>query len=148
MSDSVADDVWDLDQDDLESERAIAAQSLGKIEKAFSNAGYKYGIDAGKIDHMQEGFDAGFELSIQQGKMVGSLLGALMAQREIRRRLNLPAENIDSLVMRLRAMKHKAAIKSEFLMGTGSGDQAKEAAEQFGALVKEASDTLEKLTIQ
>ncbi|KAJ2781923.1 hypothetical protein GGI15_003075, partial [Coemansia interrupta] len=97
MSSGTHDDIWDLEQDDFESERAIASQSLRKLENAFSNAGYKYGIDASKVDHMQGGFDEGLELGMHRGKEVGAILGALIAQREIRRKLGLPEENIDSL---------------------------------------------------
>ncbi|KAJ1959083.1 hypothetical protein GGI12_004526 [Dipsacomyces acuminosporus] len=140
------DDIWDLDQDDLESERTIAAQSLNKIEKAFSNSGYKYGVDAGKIDHMQAGFDAGFQVAIKRGKALGELLGSLLAQRDIRRRLGLPAENIDGLVMRLRAMTHKSAMKSGFLTTIDASDSAKEATDQYALLAKEAEEALQRLS--
>ncbi|KAJ2364928.1 hypothetical protein IW150_006353, partial [Coemansia sp. RSA 2607] len=124
MSSSTHNDIWDLDQDDFESERAIAAQSLRKLENAFSNAGYKYGIDASKVDHMQEGFDEGLELGIQRGKEIGVVLGALIAQREIRRKLGLPEENIDNLVMRLRSTKFKIALNGDSTKNVGSAANA------------------------
>ncbi|KAJ1796254.1 hypothetical protein LPJ75_007276, partial [Coemansia sp. RSA 2598] len=97
MNRGIIDDVWDDENSEFESERMIAAQSLAKLENAFSNAGYKYGVDASKTDHMQDGFDQGIELGLQRGKEIGVVLGALVAQREIRRKLHLPEENIDSL---------------------------------------------------
>ncbi|KAJ2632756.1 hypothetical protein GGF44_003768 [Coemansia sp. RSA 1694] len=85
------------------------------MERAFTNSGYKYGVDASKTDHMQVGFDQGFDLALQYGRAIGTVLGALLAQRSIRKKLELPEENIDALVMRLRAITHKSIFQSQYL---------------------------------
>ncbi|KAJ2827455.1 hypothetical protein FBU31_003169, partial [Coemansia sp. 'formosensis'] len=81
------DDVWDDSLDDIAAERAIAEQTNRRVERAFINSGYKYGIDASKTDHMQGGFDEGFDLALHYGKAIGIVLGALLAQRSIRKKL-------------------------------------------------------------
>ncbi|KAJ2720921.1 hypothetical protein GGI07_004317 [Coemansia sp. Benny D115] len=136
------DDVWDLNQDDLASERAVATQSIGKLEHAFINSGYKYGVDASKGDHMQDGFDEGFELSMRYGRSLGELLGALVAQREISKKLGAPSENIDALVMRLRAMKHTAAIRGVFTKNNIVSQDDRQPTEAYAKLIKEAEDML------
>ncbi|ORX65749.1 hypothetical protein DL89DRAFT_295984 [Linderina pennispora] len=143
MNNNAVDDVWDLDQDDFESERVVAAQSLGKLQLAFGNAGYKYGIDASKTDHMQEGFDKGFELSIEKGRIIGSLLGKLLARRDICKRLDLPVENIDSVVMRLRAIKHTTAFSAKALRG----EDDKTTTDTFDELVKDAHAVLDTMCV-
>ncbi|KAJ1879425.1 hypothetical protein H4R99_007557 [Coemansia sp. RSA 1722] len=148
MSGGVFDSVWDDEQSEFESERRIAAQSLTKLENAFFNSGYKYGIDASKTDHMQDGFDQGIELGIQRGKEIGVVLGALVAQREIRRKLHLPEENIDSLVMRLRAIKHTAAIHQDFVKNAETVDETKQPTEAAISLIREAHETLARLDLQ
>ncbi|KAJ1642301.1 hypothetical protein J3B02_001682 [Coemansia erecta] len=148
MNSGIDDDVWNDEMSDFESERLVAAQSLTKLENAFSNAGYKHGVDASKTDHMQDGFDQGFELGIQRGKDIGFVLGALIAQRGIRKKLHLSEENIDSLVMRLRAIKHTAAIHGDFAKNAETVEETRHFTEAAVALIREAKETLAKLDSQ
>ncbi|KAJ2616850.1 hypothetical protein H4S08_000590 [Coemansia sp. RSA 1365] len=142
-------DVWDLTQDDLSSERAIASQSLAKLERAFANAGYKEGIDASKAEVMQEGFDQGLTLAIGHGQSLGSLLGALVAHRTICRKLNTtsPISNLDALIMKLRAFKHSSAfdLTETSSPKEGSADAPDLRTDAFRKLVAEASDALKML---
>ncbi|KAJ2741941.1 hypothetical protein GGI20_004829 [Coemansia sp. BCRC 34301] len=146
MAESV-DDVWDDTIDDREAERAIAAQSIRKIERAFTNSGYKYGVDASKTDHMQVGFDQGFDLALQYGKAIGAALGALLAQRSIRKKLELPEENIDALVMRLRAITHKSIFQAQYLAAPDSTPELERPTDMYTSLLNEASDTLARLQV-
>ncbi|KAJ1889117.1 hypothetical protein LPJ66_008204 [Kickxella alabastrina] len=145
MSSTSEEDIWDLDQDDISSERAIAAQSLRKLENEFNNAGYKYGVDASKTDHMQEGFDQGLELGMQRGRALGALLGALVSQRELCKKLELPAENVDKLVTRIRAMNHKGAIKEAYSQTVDIAKGASEPTEKYLILAKEAEEAIQRL---
>ncbi|KAJ2798425.1 hypothetical protein H4R20_004827 [Coemansia guatemalensis] len=145
----IDDDVWDLAQDDLSNERAVASQSLAKLERAFANAGYKEGIDASKAEVMQEGFDQGLTLAIGHGQTLGSLLGALVAHRTICRKLDKtsPISNIDALIMKLRAFKHSSAfdLTKASLLQEGSADALDPTADAFKKLVAEALDALHML---
>ncbi|KAJ2055962.1 hypothetical protein GGI17_006439 [Coemansia sp. S146] len=139
------DDVWDDSIDDLECERAIAEKSFRKLEKAFTNSGYKYGVDASKTDNMQGGFDQGFDLSLHYGKAIGAVLGALLAQRSIRRKLNLPEENIDALVMKLRAINHKSIFQSQYLTSPDPLPEFETPTDMYTSLLDEANETLKRL---
>ncbi|KAJ2778999.1 hypothetical protein H4R18_004273 [Coemansia javaensis] len=112
MGASTSDDVWDLDQDDLGSERAVAAQTQAQLERVLSNAGYRSGVDAAKGDFLQEGFDEAFAPALEHGRTLGALLGALVAHRMLCRKLGVApcVAGLDDLIARLRAFSHDAAF--------------------------------------
>ncbi|KAJ1744047.1 hypothetical protein LPJ78_004645 [Coemansia sp. RSA 989] len=142
----IDDDIWDLEQDDISSERIIAAKSQAKLAREFANSGYKAGIDVSKAERMQEGFDQGLFQTIDHGQTVGNLLGALVAHRMVCKKLDASPQvpNLDSLIMRLRALKHTAA----FDMSTThivSADSADITTKAFKELVKEAEAAVNQL---
>ncbi|KAJ2008938.1 hypothetical protein IWW57_006004 [Coemansia sp. S610] len=139
------DDVWDDSLDDTECERVIAEKYMRKLEKTFTTSGYKYGVDASKTDHMQGGFDQGFDLALRYGKDIGAALGALLAQRSIRRKLGLPEENIDALVMKLRAIKHKSIFQSQYLTAADTLPEFENPTDMYTSLLSEANETLKRL---
>ncbi|KAJ2076412.1 hypothetical protein H4R24_005714 [Coemansia sp. RSA 988] len=145
----IDDDVWDLAQDDLSNERAIATQSLAKLERTFANAGYKEGIDSSKAEVMQEGFDQGLTLAIGHGQSLGSLLGALVAHRTICRKLDTtsPIPDLDALIMKLRAFKHSAAfnLNESYSTQESFANAPDITTDTFKQLVAEASDALHML---
>ncbi|KAJ2160654.1 hypothetical protein GGF46_002083 [Coemansia sp. RSA 552] len=143
------DDVWDQEDGDNHLwERDVAARSLAKLERAFSNSGYKEGVDASRESHMQDGFDQALSLAIGHGHTLGSLLGALVAHRAVCRKLGLEprVSDLDALIMRLRAFKYSAAFDLETIRTTTDVPDPTTAA--FKALVDEASSTLGVLTSQ
>lgn len=126
------DDVWDLSVDDAAGEREMAAQTLRHLERSFHNSGYRYGVDATKNDHMQEGFDEGMELAMDRGKLVGGLLGQLLAQRSICKMPNQDkvdeelSGKLDAMIMRLRATKYKTAVDSQYFSTSNSDNEKDE----------------------
>ncbi|KAJ2770286.1 hypothetical protein IWQ56_002222 [Coemansia nantahalensis] len=144
---SSADDVWDEDQDDLASERAIAAQSLAKIERTLTNIGYKSGIDASKTEHMQDGFDDGFARAFGHGRSLGSLLGELVAHRAVCHKLGRPpcVPDLDVLIARLRAFGHASAFSMDAMRDPAAQDPT---TDEFKALVEEASSAVHALQTQ
>ncbi|KAJ1834068.1 hypothetical protein LPJ63_002264 [Coemansia sp. RSA 2711] len=142
--------IWDLDQDDLASERAIAASTQAKLEREFSSSGYKAGIDASKPERMQEGFDQGIAQAIGHGQTVGSLLGKLVAHRMVCQKLNVPPQvlDLDALIMRLRAFKHTTAFDTTAVgnLSAESADTPELTSQSFKALVEDASAALRTLS--
>ncbi|PVU91125.1 hypothetical protein BB559_004273 [Furculomyces boomerangus] len=65
-------DIWADDQDDFESERRI---------------GYREGLDVGKQQTTQEGFDVGLRLSMHKYQEIGSRIGTLSALKEIKQKI-------------------------------------------------------------
>ncbi|KAJ2702806.1 hypothetical protein H4R19_005337 [Coemansia spiralis] len=141
------DDVWDLDQDDLSSERAVAAQSLAKIERTFTSAGYKGGIDASKAEHMQEGFDDGFARAFSHGRSLGSLIGELVAHDMVCRKLGRApcVPHLDALIARLRAFSHTSAFNMDKVRDPAAHDPT---TDEFKALLDEASSAVSALQSQ
>ncbi|KAJ2356331.1 hypothetical protein IWW50_004784 [Coemansia erecta] len=143
-------DIWDLEQDDVAAERSISASTQAKLERQFSNAGYKAGLDASKTERMQEGFDQGLAQAIGHGQTVGTLLGALVAHRTVCRKLGVPprAPNVDSLIMRLRAFKHTSAFEMDTVQAPleAGADMPDITTESFKALVEEATTALRTLS--
>ncbi|KAI9500814.1 hypothetical protein GGI25_006218 [Coemansia spiralis] len=140
------DDVWDSVHDNLASERDLSARSLQRLQTTFYNTGYSDGIDASKAAHMQEGFDQGLGYSIAHGRTIGHLLGALIARREIMKRLNANSPHlasIDAVIMRLRAINHTAVTPANYRV---SLDQHSKPKGSFFDLVHDAELLLSQLS--
>ncbi|KAJ2498724.1 hypothetical protein GGH96_004082 [Coemansia sp. RSA 1972] len=104
-------DVWDLDHDDATTEHMILDRTQQKLKREFTNTGYRAGLDASKTTTMQEGFDQGLSYSISHGQTAGTVLGALVARRTVCRKLDVVCPpQVDSLIMRLRALNHTQAL--------------------------------------
>ncbi|KAJ1732336.1 hypothetical protein LPJ61_002097 [Coemansia biformis] len=149
---SADDDVWDQEQDDLGSERAIAAQSLAKLERTLSSIGYRNGIDASKSEHMQEGFDDGFAGALEHGRSLGLLLGELTAHRLVCQRLDRTpcVPDLDSLIARLRAFGHSVAFNMDAVRDASApgADAHSPTTEAFKALADEAASAVRALESQ
>ena len=74
------DDVWDdtTEGDDLARERRT------RYDRHF-NSGYMEGIDVGKTEEAQPGFDAGYAAGVPEGERLGRLQGQVDALRVLNR---------------------------------------------------------------
>ncbi|KAJ2659964.1 Diphthamide biosynthesis protein 1 [Coemansia sp. RSA 1199] len=133
-------DVWDLDHDDVTTERMILERTQQKLKREFTNAGYRAGLDASKATTMQEGFDQGLTHSIPHGQTAGTVLGALVARRTVCQRLGTVCPpQVDALIMRLRALKHTQALSETATDNVPT-------TESFKALVEEANAVLHTMS--
>lgn len=73
-------DEWDAgDQDDVLHDRTVASKHHAKLAETFGKAGFRDGVEAGKHEFVQAGFNDGFKGASETGFMRGQARGSLMA---------------------------------------------------------------------
>ncbi|ORX81695.1 hypothetical protein BCR32DRAFT_268146 [Anaeromyces robustus] len=72
------DDIWD-DYDDAEYDRVMSERNFKRMNEINTNMGYIQGIDYGKESTLQQSFETGFKIGLDNGIKLGEQYGKASA---------------------------------------------------------------------